>query len=559
MNTQVISKVINSRVIWVFIFIFPIIFIWQDGDLGDTGYNLTLYQFFFDRLEDNITDSVIFLTEFIGGVFFKLMPISFGIYNIKILALVFLYANVYMSYGILKRLFPKSTILPLLLLIALIFNIRCFPLIFNYDLFSAFFLILIIYILSLKNAFTSTNFIVIGIITFLATLSRLPNILLIILLPVSTFIGVLLNIIDIEWKKFTKLITYFIGSTLVSATVLYAIMEINGIANIYSQNLFHPSEILQNESTSYNIYNVLKIYALDLMYFIIYFIATSILLYVYEKLYSSLKFNKLSKYLPLLFLLGLFMFSLYPFTFNYNNAIKYLVPSIIIISLLKSSINNRVKWVVLLTLTFVLILIAGSNTGIFLKSSLLYLILIPVAFNSLFNSVKNQFKNLTIIFATYTLIMSTFIYTVFIYGVGQGGFIRIEARHPVNADLYNGVYTTQELANQIETTTRNLLEVKSSDTTKLFIYGHQPLYYYLSGMQPADKEFWLIGNSLAKPATIFDRIKEKKEKPIILETHQALFSKETEEIKDNFLKENHYQLVKSTQFHDIWVPIESKN
>ncbi|MXV39166.1 hypothetical protein GO491_10835 [Flavobacteriaceae bacterium Ap0902] len=391
-----------------------------------------------------------------------------------------------------------------------------------------------------------------GVITSLSILIRLPNLLLILMIPLGLFVSKFLQLHTITNKKIITLTTTYYISVIISSTFIYLIMVYYDIAQVYLDNLFNPKTVFKVSGLEYSITRVIKVYMLDFFYFLLYLITTSILFFSVEYLKLKIRFRK--QWILYIGLgLGLVLLSIYPFTFNYNNSIKYVVPSLVLIILYKSSLSKLSQWILILSFLFILVQVAGSNTGIFLKSSFLFILIIPIALGNLSHATQSNIRKLSISLGVYIGLYSLFLYFVFIYGVGQNPLIRLKATYPVHVNNYNGMYTTQDRAQEIELTTLDLMRFKVDDSTELFIYGHKPLFYYLTQMKPADKEIWLIGNSLAKPASIFDRINLKDRKPIFMDTKQGLFSTEIENAKNLFLNQNHYRLVKSTRFYDIWV------
>lgn len=549
--TQILSHKNTRLFIWVLIFILPILFIWQGGDLTDTGFHVTLYHFFFERLNTGTTDSLIFLTELIGGSWFQLFP-NLGVLGIKVLAIIFFYINILLSWKILNSVFKKNNnLLPFFILSGVIFTIRCFPTIFNYDLLTSFFLLLSLYLLKDKdNCLTFGKLIALGAISTLMTLARFPNIFILILLPIGFIIAKALKIIQISNKKLLQLIIIYWLSSVVTALIFFSSISFLEWDKIYFSNLIDFSHITNEKSNSYNIGFVLKRYALDFFFFSIYFIATSVLFFFTKFLHKR---SKKKTILFLLLLGGLLIFSLYPFVFNYNNAIKYIVPSLMLLCFTQfKKINHKVNWIGILLFLFMLIQIAGSNTGIFLKISLLFILALPLGFQHLYN-LHGLNKKLSITFSTYTIIMSSFIYFVFIYGIGLSPLIRLKAIYHIEVKNYKGIYTTLEHAKKIKNITNELIKIKEPQQ-KMFIYGHQPMLYHLSNLAPAHKEFWLVGNNIANFDNIFDDISNQKTKPILLDTKEKNFKPKDNLLRDRFLKENNYNLVISNKDYNIWIP-----
>ncbi len=75
------SKVLNL-VLFFSIINYPILFIFQDGDLTDSGYQAINYRFFFESLQTEKFIDMIFLTRLIGAIWLKIFP--FGILSLRL-------------------------------------------------------------------------------------------------------------------------------------------------------------------------------------------------------------------------------------------------------------------------------------------------------------------------------------------------------------------------------------------------------------------------------------------------------------------------------------------
>lgn len=546
--TQILSHSRARFIIWVFIFLFPFLFIWQGGDLTDTGYNLTVYHFFFERLHSGVTDSLIFLTELLGGLWMKVFPFM-GALGIKLLAILVFSTNVFLSLRILKGLFPKSQLIPLFILPAVVFCLRAFPIVFNYDLLTSFFIIFFIYRLRNKeNSLTYKNFVLLGVLSSFMMLARFPNIFILLIFPTALFVTQLLNLIDLRIRFFLRLICIYLLSFIIGTLGFFVVLQNLGWYDIFINNFLNLSNLFADSHESYNISFVLNRYLLDTFYFSLYFTATAILFFGLRYLLQKWNYSIL---ISALLLLGLCILSLYPFVFNYNNSVKYITPALIIIPFIAYKPPKNTAYIALILLFFLFIQIAGSNTGIFLKISLLFILAFPLSMLHLTSKLSNRLGFFGLIPSLYTLFLSTLIHFVFIYGIGVNFKIRVKAIYPINLVQYKGIRTTQDRATKIENIVGDLKSHKGQNQ-KLFIYGHQPMLYYLSDTAPAIKEFWLVGNNLTSFTTLFNEISNLDQKPIFLDTKEKIFTAKDELSKQEFLNRNQYELVLSNQFYDIW-------
>lgn len=542
-------KILNNtklqRFFTFLIYILPLIFIWQGGDLTDTGYNVTVYHFFFDRLNEGVTDSLIFLTQLTGGIWYRWLPFL-GVPGIAILALIFYYANIFFSRKILLAVYPGHPLIPFFLLAGAIFSIRAFPFIFNYDLFSSFFFLCIIYIFR-KNEHHFSHYFGAGLISLLLILTRFPNIFILLFFPVVLLILGFTRVIPLQPTAVLKRIIIYFSAVSIGFLIFLMVLDFTHTDKIFFNNLIDIQTLGSSESSAYNLTYVINKYLQDLLYFFLYFAATTffftLILFLSRRIESNV-------FLSALFLSSLLIISLYPFVFNYNNSVKYVVPALILLALFFSRPKNRVVFPAVLLGIFMIIQIAGSNTGIFLKTGLLTLTALPLSFLHLFHQTSSIKKNISLVSTFYTILLSLIIYLVFIYGLTQTPDIRLKAIYPIQLDKYRGTFTTKSQALLVERITKDVNAVKNSGQ-KLFILGHMPMMYYLTDMAPAHKEFWLIGNNIGDLNKILKEISNDGELPLILNTHEGFMKNDTIIIED-FLQNHYYRRVKDSDSYDIW-------
>ena len=129
--------------------IYPFLFIWQGGDLTDTGFLAIHYQNVFRNLVEGVLPSKRFLTCLIGGIWMELFP-SAGILGLGLLSVLFIQGMLFCIYRVINELRCRRVLL-LGLLCGEVFALRSSTMIFHYDFASAFFLILTVTFIK-KNA-----------------------------------------------------------------------------------------------------------------------------------------------------------------------------------------------------------------------------------------------------------------------------------------------------------------------------------------------------------------------------------------------------------------------
>jgi hypothetical protein len=135
------SMTSREKILFLMVFVYPLLFIFQGGDLTDSGFFAMSYQNFFPNLQLGETNSISILSDFIGATWFTLFPNS-GILGLKILNLLFLYSVIGMTYLILRDFTNKRVLLIMGIFCGVVFATRSSPLVLGRDSVSWFFLVL---------------------------------------------------------------------------------------------------------------------------------------------------------------------------------------------------------------------------------------------------------------------------------------------------------------------------------------------------------------------------------------------------------------------------------
>jgi len=559
-------KEINEKYILFFlvssILLYPFIFIWQCGDLTDTGFFAVNYQNFFYNLNLGKTNSISFFADLVGALWFNIFP-NFGIIGLKFLYLIFFYSIILITYLILKNL-TKNTILLLFgIFCGVVFSERAFMFVFSRDIASWFFLIFSIYLFSkAKNSVSFSIYFFSGTLYTLACLSRFPNIVFIAILPF------LLIFNELYFKKnerfrVSKIVKPYIAFTLgfVVALIFFAIiLHYNDYLYTFIDNL----DVVKNsDRSSHSIIPILKFYIIDLYYFLPHAIIIASLMLTLSLISEYTKISM--KNLPLT-LLVVFIFSLaflyYTNSLSYGNNIKYFVPSFCFLPLLYSIIQkDKYAYIVLMITIISFIQVAGTNTGLLLKMNYGFIILIPISIIILHKNKQIRFLNIIfnakpiLSIGIVIILLFSFIARIgSIYHVETGLFVRLNATYTIENNYMKYIYTTKQRANHINSICTSIKRYKQENNT-LFIYGHQPMFYYLTESSPPINKFWLTGNEV-QVIELFNYINESISStgkyPLIVDTKEYVLGMDGEEKLNEFLKQNKYSIYEKNDTYIIW-------
>lgn len=562
-----LSNTVLINLLFFSIIMYPILFIFQGGDLTDVGYLAMIYQNFFDKLAaGKIIFAESFLSQFIVATWFKFFP-NFGILGLKVLYLLHLYTVVGIIFTILKKVTKNHLLLLVGIFSGLVFYTRYTAMILGYDSISWLFLILTSFFVF--KGLTSRNnlcFFLSGVFLVFASLSRLPDIAFILsILFVLFYVNLYKN--RANFSKYLRLsikqYSLFISGVISSLIAVFLLFKYLDIYDVFIKNLdlFHNTADSNNES-SYSLSNLIKSYVGESVGFlphllsVVSLMVTTSLVYEYSKIKKSIL--PVVIFVVLLFSTAFFVYK----GFSYSSKIKYLVPAFCAFPLLMSLIKKD-KFSSLVALFFILMFtqVAGTNTGLFLKLSYGFIVLIPLSILILsqreqivFENIKIHTKPVLVISISFILFFSFFARIGWIYHVDEGFGSRFRAIYPIEHGKMTGILTTKENAIHIKQLS-NAIEINIGSNKNLFIYGHQPMFYYLTETTPSVKKFWLTNNYVQVDelfTSLETSIKSTGKYPMIVDTKQNIMGVEGQKRFEQFLKEYGYECIEQTKKFDIW-------
>jgi hypothetical protein len=562
----VLSITLQKKILFLIIFLYPVLFIFQGGDLTDVGFFAMSYQNFFPNLQLGETNSISILSDFIGALWLVLFPNS-GILGLKILNLLFLYSVIGIIYSLLKDLTNNRLLLLFGIFCGIVFETRYF-LGFGRDTVSWFFLIFTsFFVIKGLNSNRNVFFYISGVLFVFASFSRFPNIVFLLLFPLilGYFHFYKCEAFSLRqiWLPLKQYLLFILGAFTSLAITFYVFKYFN-IYDIFINNLdFIIKSADNSNASSYSFLRLLNSYFREGIIFfphlisILSLILTTSLIYRYSKI-------KQTNYPLLLFITLLFCASCIVYLgFSYTSNIKYLVPAFCIYPLIMSLIKKD-KFSVLVALFSVIALtqLAGTNTGLFLKLSKGFMVLIPLALLILLEKKKVVYQNIKIytkpvlvIGTSFVLFFSLYARIGWIYHVDEGLGCRLRAIYPVEHKKMAGILSTKENAIHIKQLS-NAIEKNIDGSKNLFIYGHQPLFYYLTETTPPVKKFWLTNNYVQVDelfTSIEKSIKSTGKYPMIVDTKQKIMGEKGQIRLEQFLKEYGYIRGETTENFEIWI------
>ena len=112
----------NTKVFFLLLFLYQLIFIFQGIDFLDEGFTATFYQQFFNDPSSVEYNFMFWLSGLIGGTFTYLFP-NTGLFGLRFLSILFTMSTILIVYNMLKPYLNKTNLKIGLLLVTLAFVI----------------------------------------------------------------------------------------------------------------------------------------------------------------------------------------------------------------------------------------------------------------------------------------------------------------------------------------------------------------------------------------------------------------------------------------------------
>lgn len=553
-----------EKILFILILIFPIVLLFQGGDLTDEGANALTYQNFYFNLKRDITYSYSILNDFIGASWLYFFP-DLGILGLKFLYLIFYYLIITLVYLVLREVTKNKLLLLFGVFCGVLFSERFTHFGFDRDTASWFFLMLTsFFIIKGLNKKSNMYFFFSGVVYIFACLSRFPNIVFILLLPIV--LAYSQNNRSFSLRQITTpVVQYllFIFGTITSLCTTLLMFKYLNIYEVFIGNLdFIKTSLDISNPSSHSIFNLVKSYLSEALVFIPHLISIFTLIiitsFIYKYSNSNKKYYIFSLFAILAFCTAFFFYR----GFSYGSNIKYLIPAYCLFPLVLS-IRDKDKFSTLAVLFSAISLtqLAGTNTGLFIKLNKGFMVLIPLAIFILYERKEVVFMNTKIytkqilnIGMSIILFLSAYHRIGTIYHVDTGIGSRLRAIYPIEHEKMRGVFTTEMNAKHIKALT-NSIKRNLENQNNLFIYGHQPMFYFLTKTIPQVENYWLL-NNIVQVEELFSSLEESikltQKYPLIVDTKQNIMGESGQMKFEKFLKKYNYSCIERKENYNIW-------
>jgi hypothetical protein len=554
-------KLFNNKIylvlLWIIIFLYPILFIWQGLDFTDTGFFLYSYKEFFHYGDNPLMVS--WLTGFIGHLNYLIFG-KWGIIGFRIGFISILWLSILLIFIFFRKLFPDAKPYIILLLIFITYNLNGWNAgIFTYTNLTAFFLLLSIFFL-IKGLFESNLLYIFfsGFFNGCNIFIRIPNIINLIL-----FIIIIIYYRKNLKSNFINLFLFFIGIFISVSLILFFIYRTGQIDIYYNniRNLLIESKYQDSiHSFKFLLFKYIRDYLMSLIFGIIF-----ILPFFIKKLKSKLL-------IPVYFIFigfSLIFFSKYFFLGIFLLTLLFII--------LKNYQNDIKIAIIALTAIFFLVLpTLGSNTGIG-NSIHGYWLALPFiilyfehkkSYNFYAFEKNKNYKKLFLIFFLLFVIFKSFTFTY------RDLNNRFKLTYKVKHSSLKYTYTNFDRARVVEELLEELNQiVKPYDT--IFAYPSIPLLHYITSTYPYLGNPWPEGLTKKLISERLNINTSKYKMPIIIHAKGSTRDKkwpntqipEKEgsysdkwKIFQKFEQEHNYKIIWENNFFEIKAPFSySKN
>jgi hypothetical protein len=335
------------------------------------------------------------------------------------------------------------------------------------------------------------------------------------------------------------------------------------IYDVFISNLdFIKKSIDISNPSSHSLFNLLKRYFIEGLIFIPHLILIFSLIIIASLIFKYSNANKRYYIFSLFAILVFCTAFIFYRGFHAGSNIKYLVSAFCLFPLL-FSIREKDKFSTLVVLFSAISLtqLAGSNTGLFLKLNKGFMVLIPLALFILYERKEVVFMNTKIytkpvlnIGIFIILFLSAYLRVGTIYHVDRGIGSRLRAVYPIEHEKMRGIFTTKMKAKHIKALT-NSIKRNLENQNNLFIYGHQPMFYFLTETIPQVENYWLVDNIVQVEelfSSLEESIKLKQKYPMIVDTKQNVMGESGQLKLEEFLKKYNYSCIERKENYNIW-------
>lgn len=374
----------NTRVFFLLLFLYQLIFIFQGVDFLDEGFTATFYQQFFNDPSSVEYNFMFWLSGLIGGTFTYLFP-NTGLLGLRFLSILFTMSTIFIVYNMLKPYLNRTNLKIGLLLVTLCVCHN--PKIFHYN-----FLSILLYSATASLLFSGLKkdkwwlFLLSGAMVGLDVFSRLPSLVNLGLVLAIGFYGYLSKT---SFKKIALQAIWFGAGFVLSVTGVIILIKTMGQWDTFVNAFKLVTQMGQSDGeTAYSIPKLLfqsLVSYNDAFFFTLYILALIFISaiapgYVTEKLHFKNWVAKVIKYFCLL-LAFLIMLKGLEILMRFYVGLTLISFVMILFSQTRKEIKTLMLIGTYITFTYAL----GSSAGIFTAGVHIFWIGMPIAIDYLLN------------------------------------------------------------------------------------------------------------------------------------------------------------------------------
>ncbi|MEP7373106.1 MAG: glycosyltransferase family 39 protein [Chitinophagaceae bacterium] len=374
----------NTKVFFLLLFLYQLIFIFQGLDFLDEGFTATFYQQFFHDPSSVEYNFMFWLSGLIGGTFTYLFPDT-GLLGLRFLSILFTMATILIVYNMLKNYLNKTNLKIGLLLVTLCVCHN--PKIFHYN-----FLSILLYSATASLLFSGLKkdkwwlFSLSGAVVGLDVFSRLPSLVNLGLVVAIAYYGFLSRT---PFKKIiTQGVSFFAGFAVSVVTVILVIKtmgQLDTFVNAFKlvtqmgqsdgETAYSIPKLILQSVNSYNDSFFFTLYILALI-----FISAVVPDYLRKKFHFKDWAVRLVKYFSLL-LAFLIMLKGLEILMRFYAGLTLISFVLILLSDTRKEIKTLMLIGTYITFTYAL----GSSAGIFTAGVHIFWIGMPIAIDYILN------------------------------------------------------------------------------------------------------------------------------------------------------------------------------
>jgi hypothetical protein len=521
------KKKLNAYSLFLFIFLFHLIFIFQGLDLTDFGYHCTnqISAVTFP-IHSDAFQQFYFFTDFIGGIWLSI-PGSPNVVWARLGGILLISMISVIVYSILCNYFRKDIVFVVVFSSSVFVTMHTFFNIINYNLFPAFLVIVEIFLIdklmNCKDDLIKSKIIAffIGFMTVPIIFSRFP-LLLLLIIPI-TIIGYFL-VIKEKIQRY-GLWLYFMGLGLLLSLFLFICfysyigiltnyMQI--MPSIFNDSLSGTSTIIQGHS----VYGLFSLYLSEYQKVFFDMIYVALFFGIFYSLFRLKKKDILKPFgdciIFIYIVISLLILLFLGVSTNDTNSfsleiLKDIVGVLIILSCYfiwhYGSKNKKITILLIMGLMTMLVIPLGSNTGLSNSVMGMWLIL-PLCIlcsyrwvNEMCPCDKKLLHSMIAAILISMVIIAIFFHTSYTYRDNPN---KLNLNTGFTYPALKGIYSTSDRVTVVEETLAQINNnTKPGD--EILIVNSVPLFYYLTQTRPA------LGNPWLEPQVPLNKIKRDQE------------------------------------------------